>query len=103
MIWVRCSYCHPHYRRVSNNYLMTQSEWLEHLSEKHKVVQVVNEPVTISQDLYRDVQREAELARKELRIARGWDPKPKSLQQQERQQQPMNNNNNSSDDALVIP
>ena len=53
---------------------MTQSEWLEHLNEKHKLVKVVNESVTIStqQEQYRDIQREAEYARIEWQYAHGY-------------------------------
>jgi hypothetical protein len=46
--------------------------YLEHL-QKHKVVKVVNESVTIVNDEEKNIIKEAERARREFRIAKGWD------------------------------
>jgi hypothetical protein len=48
--------------------------YLEHLNTKYMIVKVVNESVVIINGQERDLQREAEQARRELRIAKGWDP-----------------------------
>jgi len=73
-ILVRCHYCCPRYHKSTDRYLMTWQQWVQHLSEKHKLVQVVNESVTIStqQEQYRDIQREAEYARIEWQYAHGY-------------------------------